>query len=227
MNIDDLLKIVDPKLVAGYEKNNLNGKTLHEVNEEYKAVTQQTGMSFDDCLKLILFSLVIGFLLYFYLWYKGVPVYVSAIAMVALVLPIELYLLFPVRWKFENDRATRYRCGPILRDFRQAVEALDPLGVMGHNERHNNSSIGYTLGKLASTLIEAETSFKDMRMKENSPTEDVVRSGNFEVKCRHQLEETIDCAMKFGTIYKKHNLIVEEKTRKTLLEEDIKRLRGY
>lgn len=207
--IDDLLKIVDPKLVTGYVARNFTaGSSLHAVNEEYKAVTQQTGMSFDDCLKLILFSLVIGFLLYFYLWYKGVPVYVSAIAMVVLVLPIELYLLFPVRWKFENDRAIRYRCEPILRDFRQAVEALNPHeSTTGFREYY----IRRNLIILAEIVLKAETSFKEVRMRENSPTDDVIFFGNQEVECRNQFEKALEVAMKFNLAFSNAELFSEAK----------------
>lgn len=206
--IDDLLKVVDPGLIAGYEAKNLLGETLSEVNEEYKGVTQRTGIDFFDWGKLAMFSFLVGLILDGYLYYKDVPKYIALISMVAIIAPSYLYFIFPARWKMRKDRETRYRCEPILRDFRQAVEALNPHeSVTGFREYY----IRKNLIILAESVLKAETSFKEVRMRENSPTDDVIFFGNQEVECRNQFEKALEVAMKFNLAFSNAELFAEAK----------------
>lgn len=206
--IDDLLKVVSPELVASYEAKNSDGWTLRRINEEYKAATQQTGMNYFGWAKLAIASFFVGAILDGYLQlFTDVPTYVANISFFVVVAPAYLYFMFPARWKFVKDNETRYRCEPILRDFKQAVEALNPLreACVGYNEQF----IRYVLFTLAVELLDAEAQFKKERMSENAETLNVLHYGNGEIKCREQLEATIGAAEKFDLVFRKGDLFAE------------------
>lgn len=204
--IDDLLRVVSPELIKGYEAKNLDGKSLSDVNEEYNAVTQLTGMDFIDWIKLIGFSMLIATVLAFYLLYKGVPVYIGVIAIVALVLPIELYLLFPVRWKFEKDRATRYRCEPILRDFKQAVEASNPFRTTKQTFPYTADSVWGILVLLAIHVLEAKEKFLAECKAENPTIKRVQNCIVVEQGSRCMFNSAFEASSKFGLDFSKERV---------------------
>lgn len=201
--IGDLLKVVSPSLVAGYEAKNLLGETLSEVNEEYKGVTQRTGVDFFDWAKLVMFSFLVGLILDGYLCYKDVPKYIALLSMVAIVAPSYLYFIFPARWKERKDRAIRYRCEPILRDFRQAVEALNPLGT---NEQYTSDSVWGTLFLLAVRVLEAKDEFIEACKSENPAMVRVQKIIVWEQDCRKRFNHMFEATTKFGLDFSKERI---------------------
>lgn len=201
--IDDLLPKVSKELVDAYQSRNLDGKTLSAVNEEYKASAQQNGMSPMDLLWLVVSSSFIGAMLFGYLYFwTDVPGTTAFLADIAISAPAFLYVIFPVRWKFENDRATQYRCEPILRDFRKAVEALNPLASIEIEDTvgYTDILVHNTLIHLTAALLRAEGIFRRM-CEIGGSTDNIVAYGIAEQKCRKQRDDTLSACEKFGIIY--------------------------
>lgn len=158
--IDDLLKIVSPELVTGYTARNFTaGSSLHAVNEEYKAAVQSPKMDFFDWLKLVGFSSVVGMLLLLFLLYKNVPAYIADLSMLGIIAPAYLYFLFPATRKFRKDRETLDWCAPILLEFRQAVEAINPDDE--RNVQITEGGVRFVLANLANRKYDAEVRYKE------------------------------------------------------------------
>lgn len=217
--IDDLLKVVSPGLIAGYEERNLNGKSLSKVNEEYKDVVQDGGMDFLDWAKLAVFSVLVGVILYFYFWaFTDVPRGTAFASMIIVAAPAYFYFLFPARWKYKKDQEIRYKCESILSDFRQSVQALDvPLTRM---EEYNEVSVREAIMILTLWLLHAESSFKQIRFMKNIPASAIISYGEAEVACRKHLETVLSAAKKFGLDFNKAEIfraaIKERETRAKL-----------
>lgn len=216
--IDDLLQVVSPELIAGYVARNFTaGSSLHAVNEEYKVARQQNATDILNLQFLVIWSAFVGLILCTYLaFWADVPFDIAFISMVAITAPAFMYSVYPV-WLESKDRETRYRCEPILRDFKQAVEALNmPLTRM---EEYNEISVREILISLAVLLLRAETSFKQIRMKENIPTCNVISYGETEEAWRKHFEVALSAATKFGLVFNKADLFRSAKAEITWKDE--------
>lgn len=218
--IDDLLPKVSKELVAKYEVRFLfwTGKSLSDVNEEYRAVTQQKSMGIIDGGFLVAGSGLVGLVLYFYLrnW-AGVPYVTALISMLAISYPSVLYLMFLVHKESKKEKILN-RCEPILWDFRESVEALKPTWNDGPREC-TEESIRQTAVGFAVRLLDAQKRFKKVRMSENAATWDVLHQGNWEEKCQEEFEKMLQAGEKFGLTFKNAELFRVAKAKRTWEDE--------
>jgi len=209
--IDDLLKQVSPELLVGYENKNPSEEgTLAEVNEKYKFALNRRG------------SLGVA-------WVSGFFCLALVIAVVLIISPDNQLLahigqglifgvlflavfveLGPISKKRSDLLELQWRCESILDNFRQSVEGLDPTW-RSPDDRYNKSSVRETLIGFAVRLLDAENKFKKERMLEDAATYSVLHYGNWEVKCRDELENMLRAVEKFGLTFSKTELFRDAK----------------
>lgn len=204
--IDDVLPLVSEELVAGYQAKNLDGKTLREVNDEYKAVVQSKGMDFVDGWKLAMFSCAVGMILYLYLIFmKDIPSHIAILAMLAIIVPAYLYNLFPARWRFMKDRETLGWCAPILCEFRQAVKALNPLDL-GEPSLYTSDFVWHTLLLLKVQVLAANNTFVSACKAEKPSKSTINKIIGWGEHCGTLFDSVFDASEKFGLDFDKGSL---------------------
>lgn len=201
--IDGLLKQVSPELLAGYEKKNLSGEALAVVNQEYKSAVRMH-VKFDYWVDRISmyagFGMWIGMLTFFTGNAK-----ISISVMFGSVFLMSFVIYGIVTKRDRKCREIRTRCESILANFRQSVKGLDPTWC-SPNDRYNETSVRETLVGFAFKLLDAESKFKKERMLEDAATYSVLHYGNWEVKCRDELENRLRAVEKFGMTFNKADL---------------------
>lgn len=204
--IDNLLQIVSPELLAGYEAKNLDGKTLRGVYEEYKVVSAKRKKiiiaKFGAGLS-ILWIFVIAFLAVF-MPYKGVSLTLTGMTVVV-AFSAWTFLLgrsLNTAWGYNRTIA---QCEEVLESFRQSVEALD--------SRWEMASFGYTPSNIkkwlvghAMRLINAEKQFLEARFDKSVPAEYAFHFYSTEVNSRGLFEKALTAAEKFGLTFKNPDL---------------------
>jgi len=211
--IDDLLKQVSPELLAGYEKKNLTEGTLMGVNEKYKlAIKKNRNLSSSWSKRVLCIALLAltGTIVSIVSPYDSLQSYVGVGLVIGGILSSIFLLLGPIEKNMGEFQDVRDRYEPILTNFRQSVEGLNPTWC-GFYDKYDETSVRETLVGFTVRLLDAEIKFKRERMFEDAATFSVVHYGNWEVKCRDELENMLRAVEKFGLAFDKGDLFKDAK----------------
>ena len=193
-SIDDLLKVVSPGLIVGYEKH--NNVKLSDTNEEYRKVSHE-----DPYVVVIRYMKVLSALglislaasLVINIHYKH-P-YIGLVAMVVPMLSFMGYFHFVAGKKVIKQRKTIANCEPVLEDFRAAVKGLDPIN---RNREYTEVIARGELVGCAVRILDAEMKFDASRLQKDRRTSVVLQYGNWLEKCQNTFETTLKSAQQFG-----------------------------
>lgn len=200
--IDDLLKVVSPELIAGYEVMNLGGKTLKSIYEEYDA--SQSGIKKYELstVAAMAFAIISVFAVFAaFLFFGFDPLFAIVSALIVAVASMGL-LFRPKFKKLMKYQLLRNDYHYILEDFKEAVEALSPFGgtIMMHS--YTNDSVWGTLFLLAVRTLEAGSEFNVACSMKASIT-NVQKTIEWEQDCRKRFNDMFEASTKFGLDFTK------------------------
>lgn len=207
-----ILQSVSPSLAAGYEVRNLKGKSLRSVYEEYlDAVEKRKKISLPlICFFAFILSAIIAIIAVYLHFFLSAPV---VLGMVFLMIGASI-AAYPVGstinklWKYNRIIA---KCEEVFSEFEQSVKTLDPR--MMTNRVYTEEFTRDILIVQAVRLLDAEKKFKEKRLDECERISSILEAGNWEVRCRDELEKLLKGAEKFGLSFNKKELFVEAKSR--------------
>jgi hypothetical protein len=199
--IDDLFMKVGPELVELYEaKNNLpDGKTLEQVNEEYKKVAKKNKNLRDFLAGLmasgLFLALVIFLLTLFWIDSKKDFPFVGIIPLAVFTILFMIIVTLLTRKVVKAEKTLAVSVS-ILEKFRTAVEGLD--------NPENPESIQNLLVTRAVMILDCEVKFDEVRVQKERRTWNVLHYGNFLEKEQKTLQALLDLAWEsFGLNYDK------------------------
>lgn len=191
--IDDLLKVVSPELIAGWEAKNLDGKTLKEVNELYLSSSKDSMTIFRNVMILGMFVAVsssVAFIISLTV-YLGEATWYMQFAPFVAIFVIFIWYVFYISKKETTKAENASKCRVILDDFRNAVEALSPLETNSQVIEHTPDSVWGTLFSFAIQKIEAKNSFFKA-CKEENPSQDRIQKA---------IDREKDCLRLFNIVF--------------------------
>jgi hypothetical protein len=204
-NIDDLLKVVSPSLIEGYEKK--NNVKLTEANEEYKTISDKNPtailikwLKIQGIMGLVALIVAMVIIIHFNQPFLGIA------AMVVLCVPFLLYFKFVVGKKLLKISEITARCAPILEEFKETVEGLYPSG---RSHQYNEEDTHDELVFCAVQILDAEMKFDVVRVQTERMLHDIMHLGNFIEKWSEKLDETMQNNSKFGIEAKRTELFAE------------------
>jgi hypothetical protein len=210
--IDDLLVRMSPQLLKFYEtKNNLpGGKTLRQVNEEYKANNKKI-MTFEYTIYCWMFVTVVLFLLNnffsrgnYHFWF--IPMIVWIVFSSAVIILI---------MKGRYDKAER-ELGiliPIMEKFRTTVDILDsPVNRI--SDDHCVGSLKEALILKAYWILDYEMKFDKVRMNKERQIRLIMQYGNVLEEYQKDLQSLLFVVEReFGFEFNKKEIFVEASKR--------------
>ena len=207
--IDDLLVKVSPDLVEKYEKINLpEGQTLRQVNEEYLGMKDRGVLPF-RVLTSILIMMIVGIVSTFVLeGVFGTPKTISWVTMLPALVLIVLFL-GPIRGKAIRENERLKVLVPILKEFREVVEALD--NPVCHSE--GILSVEFIRNVLiiyAVKLLESERAFDNVRfLPERRPIEIMLCGDSYQKYQEHLRGAFMVASKKFGLEFSRSDIFGE------------------
>ena len=194
--IDDLLEVVDAKLVKEYEQyysNELDGMTLAYMNREYQAMCKLVELD-DKRFNRAAFILIAAGVWMIAVAYRVSPHYGLALYLLA-VGPFLLYL-FSMGKKLDEKKTRLSQYANALGTFRVAVGILNPLDKKGFV--YSEASIRYELVFCATRILEAESKFDRIRLMPSRQVDYLLQVGSEIVCHRHELKQMLGIVPTLG-----------------------------
>lgn len=195
--IDDLLKVVSPELIKGYEAKNLDGKTLKEVNDEYELA----GKRVDNIPRYTILAYIFTLLMI-----PGARLLESGLIPVVLIVFVMLLIAH-----FSDKRISKFlrvvRINRLVLDtFQQSVDELNQLGVNKEMPVSTSDSVWASLFFLAIRVLEAKSEFLAECKSENPRMEHVQKIIAWEQDCRRRFNLVFVATTKFGLNFSKERI---------------------
>ena len=210
--IDDLLKIVSPELLKGYETINLNNGeqgtvTLKQTNEEYKkAMKSQHDIPFKQ-LWLLRFGLIAGLLLLVASVSYGQELLCIFVESVVAVV-VSFWLGKSSNKKLRNARGTVDRTKTILEDFRRSVETLrNPNGAT--DREYTAKSVRDNFFTHAVRILDGEKKLDIILKQKERRVFDLRHICNWTYEAQEKFEKATWAAEKFGLKFSRRELFAE------------------
>lgn len=203
--IDDLLKVVSPGLISGYEKKNLEGKTLKTINEEYRNACLEESAFLARFLFIVFLFCVITLILWLTMTFFEVNLGDFTIISVSLTLTCSF--MTGIGFIGNRMRNAQYLIADseiILCDFKQSVEALNPFEVKFH--AYTSDSVWGTLFLLVIKVFEAKLEFIKACRQENPSMSEIKTIIELEQHYRARFNSMFDASDKFGFGFSKDRL---------------------
>lgn len=203
--IDDLLKVVSPGLIEGYEKKNLDCKTLRGVSWESQRNEQKIKRIDRKGLVVLVASGLLSWIWSVSFMYldvgAGIIEFISGFTPFFFAVYVLFGPLTKEKRKIENSQKT---IDDTLEDFARSVEALNPLEAK--LDTYTSDSVWGTLFLLAVKVLEAKLEFVKACRQENPSISEVKTIIELEQHYRVRFNSMFDVTSKFGLDFTKDRL---------------------